>query len=76
MGHEADYGRGLFSRADFGRLAEMLHGIRGRFLLSINDRPEIRTLFRWAEIEEVETLYTSNGHARRQVQELLVSGGV
>jgi len=45
LGHESDYGHGVFSRADFMRLAEMLRGIRGRFILSINDRPEIRELF-------------------------------
>ena len=40
-GHEADYGKGLFDRADYARMAEILRGIRGRFILSINDRPEI-----------------------------------
>jgi len=73
-GHEADYGRGIFARADFARLAEMLGDIRGRFVLSINDRPEIRDLFAWAAIEEVETRYSANARATRRVRELLVSG--
>ena len=36
--------------ADFARMAEQLQGVQGRFLLSINDRPEIRELFAWASI--------------------------
>ena len=74
-GHEADYGRGVFDRADFARLAEMLRGIRGRFILSINDRPEIREMFGWAAVEEVGTRYSPNAGADRRVTELLVSGG-
>ena len=74
-GREADYGRGVFDRADFARLAEMLRGIKGRFILSINDRPEIREMFGWAAVEEVETHYSANARANRRVTELLVSGG-
>ncbi|RJF94792.1 DNA adenine methylase [Oleomonas cavernae] len=58
-GCEADYGDGLFSRADFGRLEAVLKGLRGRFVLSLNDRPEIRRLFAWASIQAVETTYGS-----------------
>ena len=74
-GHETDYGRGVFAPEDFARLAGMLRGLKGRFILSINDRPEIRDMFSWADIDEVETRYTANGKAQRKVQELLVSGG-
>ena len=65
----------MFDRADFARLAEMLRGIRGRFILSINDRPEIREMFGWAAVEEVVTRYSPNAGADRRVTELLVSGG-
>jgi len=74
-GHEGDYGRGVFSREDFARLAETLRRIRGRFILSINDHPDIRDLFAWAEIAEVETRYSANARANRRVRELLISGG-
>jgi len=74
-GHETDYGRGVFTRTDFARLAEMLRGLKGRFVLSINDRPEIRDLFAWAGIEEVATRYSVNAKATGRVRELLVSGG-
>ena len=73
-GHEGDYGKGLFVREDFARLAEMLHAIKGRFILSINDHPEIREMFAWADLEEVETLYSANAKANRRVKELLITG--
>ncbi len=57
-GCEDDYGRQMFQRADFARLAEVLASTKGRFVLSINDVPEIRDLFAWARIEEVTTTYT------------------
>ncbi len=74
-GSEDDYGAGLFAPADFASLAEQLRGIAGRFVLSINDVPEIRALFEWAEIAEVETRY-SIGDAGRIVRELLIGKGV
>ncbi len=74
-GHEADYGRGIFTQDDFAHMAAMLEGIEGRFLLSINDRPEIRKLFDSAAIEEVDTIYTAARRGNHRVRELLVSGG-
>jgi len=53
----------------------MLRGLKGRFVLSIGDRPEIRDLFAWADLEEVETRYSANGKTNRRVRELLISGG-
>jgi DNA adenine methylase len=57
-GSEDDYGRGLRKRSDFGRLAEQLRGIEGRFLLSLNDVPEIRRIFGGFWMEQVATSYT------------------
>lgn len=51
FGNEADYGEGVFSAEDFGRMAEQLAGLKGRFLMSINDRPEIREAFARFAIE-------------------------
>ena len=73
-GSEGDYGKHLFSRADFERLEAALRGLEGRFILSINDVPEIRDLFAWARIEEVTTTYsigTKGGQPGRP--ELLIS---
>ncbi|WP_172298954.1 DNA adenine methylase [Pseudoruegeria sp. HB172150] len=73
FGHEADYGHGVFERADFERLAELLQALKGNFLLSINDAPEIRAAFSWASIQEVETTYSAAARSVKAVNELLIS---
>ena len=75
-GGETDYGPGVFEREDFARLAEQLRGLRGRFLLSINDRPEIRELFAGCAIEEVSLTYTiaRTAGTGAKAAELLISG--
>lgn len=47
-----------FGAADHERLAEILAAIDGRFILSINDAPFVRRLYRWASICKVEVHYT------------------
>lgn len=76
-GGEGDYGAGMFARGDFQRLADKLRSIEGRFILSINDRPEIRELFAWADIEAVQTTYSvAGGEHAAQAAELLIGQGV
>ena len=74
-GSEGDYGKTLFVRADFARLADQLDGLRGRFLMSINDTPEIREAFARFEIAEVATTYSvgRRSGAPGGAAELLVS---
>lgn len=72
-GHEADYGKGLFARDDFTRMAEVLRDLKGRFILSINDRPEVRELFAGFDLEAVQTRYTANHNRGPLVGELLIS---
>jgi len=74
-GCEGDYGKTLFERADFERLADQLASLQGRFLLSINDVPEIRAIFSWARIDEVATTYTIGNHSDRGASraELLIT---
>lgn len=75
-GSEGYYGKDMFSREDFARLAKALAGIKGRFLLSINDHPEIRATFKGYNLEEVETTYTVRGQgSATAAKELLVSNG-
>ena len=73
-GHEEDYGKNLFSRADFECMAGVLAGIKGRFVLSLNDCPGVRECFRSFTLEPVETTY-SNGRegAAKVAKELLIS---
>ena len=72
-GHETDYGRGVFARKDFARMAAALRGLKGRFILSLNDQPEVRKTFAGFEIEEVATLYSANAKAARSAGEVVVS---
>lgn len=75
-GHETDYGRGLFKREDFDELAALLSDLKGRFILSLNDRPETREIFAGFEFEAVETTYSAGGMDKaKRAGELLISGG-
>lgn len=74
FGSERDYGD-VFSRADFERLAEKLSGIKGKFILSINDKPEVRKVFDGFKQESVKVARTAgvNAKARKAVGELIIS---
>ena len=66
----------MFAKADFRCLADQLAGLRGRFLLSLNDVPEVRSIFAAFHLTEARTTYTIS--ARRNDQagtrpELLIS---
>lgn len=73
-GTEHYYGKDLFGRDQFTQLSDTLRLIKGRFLLSLNDVPEVRELFAWADIEAVELSYTAGGgRASKRVGEVLIS---
>lgn len=74
-GSEGDYGRGMFDRADFERLAAQLATLKGRFLLSLNDVPEVREIFSGFTIEAVETTYTiaKQASGRGRATEVIIS---
>jgi DNA adenine methylase len=73
-GSETDYGAGVFMRADFIRLAARLSSIAGRFILSVNDVPEMREVFARFGIERVSTRYTVAGGKWSDVAEIIVTG--
>lgn len=73
FGGEDDYGKGLFDQGQFARLAEALAAIKGAFILSINDRPEIRDLFGRFHCEPVRLTYTVSEGAGKEAQELIVT---
>ena len=54
-------------------MAELLAGIKGRFILSLNDRLEVRELFGGFDVEPVTTRYSANAKATRRANELLIS---
>lgn len=74
-GCERDYGADMFGRDQFAEMAGQLATIKGRFIMSINDHPEIRDLFAGFSIEEAETSYTVGGQAKaKTVRELIITG--
>jgi len=72
-GCEDYYGDGVFYREDFEKLRDILARLQGKFILSINDVPEIRKLFKGFNIEKVDTSYIAGGADRKKrVSELLI----
>lgn len=72
-GMEGYYGKELFSREDFASLASQLAGIEGKFLLSLNDVPEVRETFKAFCIEAVATRYSCSKSVNKAVGEVLIS---
>ena len=77
-GCETDYGKAMFDRTDFARLAALLVTIKGQFILSINDVPDIRQIFADFHLAEVTTSYTIGTTNDRSTTraELLISNFV
>lgn len=78
IGGEADYGRGMFDRADFAQLAELLGRGRAKFILSINDHPDAREIFAPFHCREVETTWSIGTLAAETTKraELIISNFV
>lgn len=75
-GCEGDYGRELFDRDQFALMAEQLAGLKGRFILSINDHPEVRRIFAAFDFHQEAVRYTVGGmHQSRHFGELVITGG-
>lgn len=74
-GCEDDYGPGVFSPADFALLAAQLGGITGKFILSINDNPDVRAQFVAFTLTPIATTYTmaSNASGAGNAAELIIS---
>ncbi len=60
-GVEDYYGKDLFKREDYQVMTKILSQLKGKFLLSLNDVPEIRKTFSQFNIKEVTTLYSFGG---------------
>jgi len=74
FGSESDYGKDLFDRAQFPEMAAQLGGIAGRFLLSLNDHPEVRRIFAAFAMVELDVTYTVGGGEKAQhARELVIS---
>jgi DNA adenine methylase len=75
-GSEGYYGKELFGREDFARLAALLRLIKGRFILSINDDPGVREVFKGFAMKAVDTTYSvRGGKNQKTAAELIITGG-
>ncbi len=74
FGSEDDYGKTLFGRDQFAAMAERLKRLQGRFILSINDVPEIRETFSEFAFHEAELTYSVGGGKGTTARELIISG--
>jgi DNA adenine methylase len=70
------FGRKLYrynlEDAEFAKLAEQVKKIRGKFILSLNDVPEVRALFRGFHIRGVDLHYTAQKQAGHRYREVLI----
>ena len=72
-GNETDYGKGIFCRSDFERLRDCLTDIKGKFILSLNDTPRVRELFKDFIIEQVDVTYSISKTGCCNRSELIIS---
>lgn len=71
---ETDYGADMFDRSEFDQMAELLASIKGRFILSINDHPEIRKTFAGFHLQPVEVGYSvGGGNKQGKFGELIIT---
>jgi len=71
-GTEDYYGKEAFSRDDFRKLKVILKGLKGRFLLTLNDIPEVRELFMDFQLEGVGVTYSA-GLGTKPAKEVMIS---
>jgi DNA adenine methylase len=58
---------------DFATFAERLQSLRGKFVLSLNDVPEVRALFHHFHIQGVELSYTAQKVSGRRYREVVIT---
>jgi len=61
------------SNQDFLELEQRLHRLKGKFVLSLDDHPEVRKLFRNWRMERTELAYTAQRKTGKRYGELLIT---
>jgi len=62
-----------FSQDDYRILADLLQSLKGKFVLTVDDVPELRDLFKHSKIVEVEIPYTAQREAGKRYRELIIT---
>lgn len=70
---EKDYGKDLFGKEDFECIRDILKAIKGVFIMSLNDTPEVREIYKDFFIEAVETTYSIAANDSKKVGEVIIS---
>ncbi len=60
------YGKGMYSKDDHERLRDILMGIKGQFIVSLNDVPEVRKIYKGFKLQKVRTNYSVGGGNQKQ----------
>jgi DNA adenine methylase len=62
-----------FTEDDFIRFEERLRKVSGKFVLSLNDVPQVRALFSRFHIREIELAYTAQSKAGKRYREVIIT---
>lgn len=71
-GTEKEYGKELFSRAEYPKMSEILGALKGKFILSLNDVPAIRQAFKSFKMDSVDCTYSVAKSTSKAVKELII----
>ncbi|MCB2050012.1 MAG: DNA adenine methylase [Novosphingobium sp.] len=75
-GCERDYGANMFDRGQFELMADQLRQLQGRFILSLNDHPDVRRIFDGFTFQDETVRYTIGGMAKAKLAgEVIITGG-
>lgn len=75
VGSEGYYGKDLFQPADLQRLAAACRRLKGRFILSNIDCPQVREAFDGCEFRSADNTFTVAKGRAKAVGEVIVVGG-
>lgn len=74
-GSEDDYGKAIFGKEHFALMASRLRRLKGSFVLSLNDVPEVRDTFSFFRMDEVRLSYSVSSGASTVAAELIITSG-
>ncbi len=66
------YGKGIFNKEDFLKLRDLLLNVKGKFILSLNDVPEVREIFKDFIIKPVNLTYSVCSKEKKSANELFI----
>jgi DNA adenine methylase len=72
-GNETDYGTNVFGREEFSEMADVLSGIRGQFILSLNAVKGVYETFSAFRVEEVDCTYSLSSTGQKAVREVIIT---